>query len=71
MAIIGWAALCGIMMYLSIMCMLVFVNCAGDWNIGGVPNSFLTRTLAWAFVFVVGGGWYEVFELAPFTITLN
>ena len=71
MAILGWAVLCSIMLYLSIVSAIVLVNCAGKWNIGGVPNSLTTRASAWAFACLIVMGWLEVYSMAPFEITVK
>lgn len=71
MAIIGFAALCLVMLWLSLFWLIMAWNGLGQYNIGGVPNSTLQKIG----ILLVGAGvtylWSLLFASAPFTVTVG
>lgn len=71
MAVTGFIALCIVLLYVSFFAFVVLFNSAGQWNIGGAPNSFLARVGAYVFFFVVGYLWWLLFHHSPFVVSLQ
>lgn len=43
----------------------------GKWNIGGVPNTWKDRAIAVLMFAAVAFGWYTLFSISPFKITIT
>ena len=71
MEILGFLFCVLVMCYISLFSLAVLFNCGGQYNIGGVHNSRLSRFASYTFVACVGYLWYLLFVNAPFTITIN
>lgn len=71
MLILGFVFCVLVMCYISGFALVVFFNCSGQYNIGGVPNSKLSQFASYAFVAGVGYLWYLLFINAPFSVTIN
>jgi len=46
-----------VLCYATLGSFLVMVNCCGEYNIGGVPNSTKKKILAWIPALLTGTGW--------------
>jgi cytochrome c biogenesis factor len=71
MAIIGFILCTLFLLQMSAVSLLFFADGAGQFNIGGVPNSLKTKVLVTLFVLLVGFGWYMLFTHAPFSVTFK
>ncbi len=71
MAIFGWVVLCLVLGGFSLAYLMVCFNNFGIYNIGGVPNSFQKKFWTFVGLMIVAFFWWQLFENAPFTVTLN
>lgn len=72
MAIIGWLFLVAISVYAVILTTLITWNGFGQYNIGGVPNTFggkILILLGW--VCLGAWWWYVIIGYAPFTMEIK
>lgn len=71
MKVIGFFAICVMMLWPTILALLFFVDSSGKYNIGGVPNSWLKRVGSVAACLFVGYLWFRVYQLAPIQIEMK
>lgn len=71
MAIIGWICMLTLIGYTTLLYIVVALNGLGKYNIGGVPNSLMTKLIIIMAGIGIIMGWIAVIELAPFTVTLT
>lgn len=71
MAIIGWICMLTLIGYTTLLYIVVALNGLGKYNIGGVPNSLMTKLIIIMAGIGIIMGWIAVIELAPFTVTIS
>lgn len=72
MAIIGWLVVTGFMGMLSLTWLFLAFLKLGQYNIGGVPNTWKEKLLVLAAGAVLAYGWYSfVYLNMPFTIRMK
>lgn len=71
MAIIGFIASLLLCLYVTLVWLLFAADTLGTYNIGGVPNSVVSKLVVLVLGALLYGGWVLLFEHAPFTITVN
>lgn len=71
LAAIGFAALVIVLSYATVAYMMVAINNLGKYNIGGVPNTLLTKIGTLILGAVLYGSWVLLLEHKPFTITMK
>jgi hypothetical protein len=69
--ILGWLFCLAICLYLVVAGYLAAVNNLGQYNIGGVPNTFATKFWTLIFYVFVVYCWYLLFHYAPFSINFE
>ena len=71
MEVIGFFALCILMLYPTGVALLFFVATVPAYSIGGMPNGWFGRIATLIGCAIVAYGWYKLFQYAPFHIALN
>ena len=69
--ILGWIFCLVVCCYLTLVGWLAAVNNLGQYNIGGVPNTFTTKFFTLVYYAFVVGCWYALFHYAPFSISID
>lgn len=71
LAFLGWAVLVIFGAGLTGCWLAILLNCGGQYNIGGVPNTWKDSVLVIVTLALLAGYWYWVKTIAPFTISMN
>lgn len=71
LSIIGFIAVCWILGSISLGYYVIMLNCLGQYNIGGVPNSKGTKLLVLIGLCVLVFLWYQVYIHCPFTVSMS
>ncbi len=71
LTLLGWIVLVIFGVGLTGSWFAVLLNCGGQYNIGGVPNTWKDRVLVIVTLVLLVGYWYWVATIAPFTISMN
>jgi hypothetical protein len=69
--IVGWLFALGIMLNITGLLYFAALTMLGEYNIGGVPNTWKDRILVLIFTLFTGIGWYALFLYAPFSINIT
>ena len=69
--ILGFIAALAFMCMLSLAAGLTAINCLGDYNIGGVPNTAKDRMWTMVFLAIVATGWFFLFKNSPITLVVS
>ncbi len=70
-SMLGWIVLAIVLGKCSLGYCLVMLNGLGQYNIGGVPNSFKSKVLILIGLCVVLYLWYQLFLHAPFSFSMD
>lgn len=71
MAVIGFIFMCIVGLYLSFFTIMCMWNSWGKYNIGGVPNSLMTKLSVFIPLGLTFAVWYYTFTNSPFSIIVN
>jgi len=71
MAIIGFIAVCVVLLYLTGAYVIVFLNTMGEYNIGGVPNTLMSKVITAIAGAVLWWLWTEALSHSPFDIIIK
>jgi hypothetical protein len=66
LTLIGWLFLVVLLACISAVVIALDWDSLGQYNIGAVENSFMTKFIAVAITLIVIAAWYWIFKIAPF-----